>query len=649
MPPPVSPHDTWVSGKRVRDCCLTIDKQIIKEKQIMNGSDSPLHSLPVSPAGLVHPYPAESLQTIRADGDLAGGPFHSEAEHDGRVGVTMFDTPTSDDDTIAVLLPRDNIGMLPSQAAVRIRSACGRIYLGVVVKGPFALPDGLRADAPPVVATAIRGGFFLPEYHGLVYVEIVGEERNGQLQPPRFRPRPNSPVWVLEEDEVRRFLNSIGDIRLGYAYGHDNLEIAFPSHDKAVLPRHTGILGTTGGGKSTTVANLVAQLQAAGVATILLDTEGEYTEMDQPTSDTRMKEILSEMGLAPAGVPNTDLYYLVGRRCSNGMHPRCKPFSPRFSNVSPYTAKEIFDLNDAQEERFQKALEVTVRALDDLNVWDEADRRFVKEGLDEFDSGYPKMRLSHLYDVVRATADTLDSKGKGGELTLKSPEFRNDPKKLAGLLDDSVKHVPSWRAVQGKLGRIERLNLFDNATAPPLDYAKMLQAGRVSIIDLSDSDSTLVNNLIISDLLRGVQKAQEEAYQQAEDLGREPTPVVVIIEEAHEFLSQQRIGKMPILHQQVERIAKRGRKRWLGLVFVTQLPQHLPDAILGLVNNFILHKVGDANVVTRLKRNVGGVDEALWTRLPRLAPGQAIVSVSTLSRPMLTAMMPAACRLRMVR
>ena len=81
----------------------------------------------------------------------------------------------------------------------------------------------------------------------------------------------------------------------------------------------------------------------------------------------------------------------------------------------------------------------------------------------------------------------------------------------------------------------------------------------------------------------------------------------------------------------------------------TQLPQHLPDAILGLVNNFILHKIGDSNVVARLKRSVGGVDEALWSRLSRLAPGQAVVSLASLSRPMLTAMDPAPCRLRMVR
>jgi DNA helicase HerA-like ATPase len=608
--------------------------------------------LPPLPADLAQRLPAEALATIRADMRAAGGPY-VPPEEDGRIGCTMFDTPASDDDTIPVLLPKENIGQLPSQAAVRIRSSDGRDYLGVVVRGPFALPDGLRPDAPPVVATAIRGGFFLPDYHGLVVVEIAGEEKNGQVQPHRFRPRPSSPVYVLDEEEVRRFLKTGGNIRLGRAFGHDDLEIAFSSTAKEVLPRHTGILGTTGGGKSTTVANLVARLQQAGVATILLDTEGEYTEMNEPTDDPRMIEILNEMGREPQGVPNTDLYFLVGRQCANPQHPRRKPFSPAFSGISPYAALEIFDLNEAQEERFQKALTVTARALDDLKIWDEADHRYVKEEMDEFDEGYPKLRLSHLYDVARSIADVLQNKARSTHPPLKSFEFRSRADEFDRLIAESTKEESkrwdSWRKVQGKLGRIERLNLFDNPQAPPLDYARLLSPGRVSIIDLSDSDSTLVNNLIISDLLRGVQKAQEAAYGRAMLLGRDPTPVVVIIEEAHEFLSAQRIGKMPTLHQQVERIAKRGRKRWLGLVFVTQLPQHLPDAILGLVNNFILHKIGDANVVARLKRSVGGVDEALWLRLPRLASGQAVISLASLSRPMLSAMDPAPCRLRMVR
>src|SRR5439155_2082143 len=115
-------------------------------------------------------------------------------------------------------------------------------------------------------------------------------------------------------------------------------------------------------------------------------------------------------------------------------------------------------------------------------------------------------------------------------------------------------------------------------------------------------------------------------YNKAVEASRAPTPTMIFIEEAHEFLSAQRISQMPVLFQQVARIARRGRKRWLGLGFITQLPQHLPDEVLGLINNWVLHKVSDAHVVTRLRKSIGGIDDSLWNRLPALAPGQAIVS-----------------------
>ena len=75
-----------------------------------------------------------------------------------------------------------------------------------------------------------------------------------------------------------------------------------------------------------------------------------------------------------------------------------------------------------------------------------------------------------------------------------------------------------------------------------------------------------------------MQEEQEKAYRAfegAKAAGRsvsDPPRVLVIVEEAHEFLSAERIDKTPVLFQQVARLAKRGRKRWLGLVFVTQLP-----------------------------------------------------------------------------
>jgi DNA helicase HerA-like ATPase len=197
------------------------------------------------------------------------------------------------------------------------------------------------------------------------------------------------------------------------------------------------------------------------------------------------------------------------------------------------------------------------------------------------------------------------------------------------------------------LSRLLRLKIFDNPAAPPPKYETMTHPGHVTIIDLNDTDSPQVNNLVIAEILRGLQAQQEENYQASEQ-GAPIRKVVIIIEEAHEFLSYGRIKQMPVLFEQVARIARRGRKRWLGLMFVTQLPQHLPDEVLGLINNYILHKIADANVISRLKRSIGGIDEGLWDRLPNLAPGQAIVSAASMARPLLVAIDPTPCKLRMV-
>jgi hypothetical protein len=207
--------------------------------------------------------------------------------------------------------------------------------------------------------------------------------------------------------------------------------------------------------------------------------------------------------------------------------------------------------------------------------------------------------------------------------------------------EQSSRNEVSWKALFGRLLRLRRLKIFDVGAAPSVNYDSMLERGRVSVIDLSDTDSPQLNNLVIADILRGLQEQQEERYQRAQEQNRPINPVIIIIEEAHEFLSARRITQMEVLFAQVARIAKRGRKRWLGLVFVTQLPQHLPNEVLGLLNNFIIHKMTDSTVISRLQKSVGGIDESLWNRVPRLAPGQAIASFSSFKRPLMIAVDPA--------
>ncbi|RYE52085.1 MAG: ATP-binding protein, partial [Sphingobacteriales bacterium] len=182
----------------------------------------------------------------------------------------------------------------------------------------------------------------------------------------------------------------------------------------------------------------------------------------------------------------------------------------------------------------------------------------------------------------------------------------------------------------------------------PFNFEDLTTSGTVTIIDLSDTLGPMNNNLVIATLLKGLMEYQSEHYKRVQEGKEEQRKVMLILEEAHEFLSSQRIKQMPTLYEQVARIARRGRKRWLGLTFVTQLPQHLPDEVLALINNFILHKISDAGVVSRLKRSIGSVDESMWAKLNSLSYGQAVVAFAHMRRAMLTAIDPTPCKLLMV-
>lgn len=619
---------------------------------------------------------ADLRERMSADLDAARELPGTDPAFEGAAGATMFDLPGSDDQTLTVLLSRDNLRLVPAQSLVRITSRTdgdGKRYLGVVSAGPFAEPDSLRGDAPVLVTMTARGGSYRPPFHGRVQVTLLGEELlDGTLAPPRWRPLPGSPVFVLPDAECERLLKAAGDLRLGLAVGHERVTVGVPSDRKDVLPRHTAILGTTGGGKSNTVARLVQQAQVAGMAVVLLDVEGEYARLHEPTDDARSLPILAERGLSPAGLPAGAMrvYHLAGRDTANPDHPDRRPFALQFARLSPYTAAEIMGLSDAMEDRFHMAYGIARELLRELGIFPakgEAEQERLAAEIDEFERGYPRLTLSMLIDVAGACLYHVEhapkeSRKKSEELVdelaagfqpycdeFKPPAARAKLRQRVAMMNIQGNAI-SWKAVLARLWRLKRLKVFDKdaAGAKPMAYKQLLEPGRVSVVDLSDTALSELSNLVIADILRGVQDEQDLSYQAFErNGGAAPPKVLIVIEEAHEFLSDERIGKMPVLFEQVATIAKRGRKRWLGLAFVTQLPGHLPRQVLGLCNGFVLHKLTDPSVVAMLKKSVGGIDEGLWGRLPTLAPGQAVVSFPHMLKPLLVSIDPSPAKLRL--
>ncbi|ATB40438.1 Bipolar DNA helicase [Cystobacter fuscus] len=568
-----------------------------------------------------------------------------EPDLDRAVGFIDFGPNAGNDNLLTVLTTRENLHLLASQTFVRVKSrADNHSSLGVVVRGPFSDSNAIS--------------------DGHVEIELLGEELGGKLVPSGRLPEPRSPVFLLEEGEGAAVLGMEGELCLGVVSGHDRMEVRLDPRDKSVLPRHTGIIGTAEGGKSTTVATLIHRAQAAGIATIVFDVEGEYTHVDEPTDHTAMLEALDRRGQTAEGVEELHIHHLVGHASRNPSHEDSHGFSLSFSSFSPYAIAELLDLPETQQECFLKAHDVTKLLLEDFGIFprpeSEEDRQRLLDA-DEFTTGHPGMTLQHLLDVVNAYLYCFSAEGRAegrsrsrgerehGELTPRGPRllsgFGRDVRRvMARVHAQSRKNEISWKALAGKLHQLGRLKIFDVDTAPGVDPGTMLTPGRVSVIDLSGTDSSQLNNLVVSDLLRRLHEEQEVRHQRASAGGNPTTPVLIILEKAHEFLSASRISRMPVLFEQVTRIARRGRKHGLGLVFATQSPRHLPTEVLGLLNNFIIHQITDSSAISHLRRSVGGIDEDLWERVSRLAPGQAIVAFRNFLRPLMVTVDPAPVR-----
>jgi uncharacterized protein len=642
--------------------------------------EKPLPSVDQGIDAPIRPVPPTATTNLARDAAEFGGSYEEPPEYRGSIGRTTFDDRSSADGTVTVLLPPEYVDVIPSQSLLKIVSVPDRReYIASVTGGPFCEPDGMRADAPALVASTVNRAMVMPRHHGRVLATIIGQRVGQSIMPARHRPKPNSPVHPVPDVEMAAILNLVGDMRIGLAYGHDSVEVKVPSQEKSVLPRHTANVGTTGSGKSTGIGRYVAGLQEGGTCVFLLDVEGEYAKLDQPTDNPHLLSALEERGLIPKGIENTHLYHLVGRDCANPDHPRTTPFSLRLSEVSPYAFAEIMDLNQAQEDRLMKVYEIAKILLRQFDIFprrdtpqhERDDNAQVLE-IDEFDRGWPMMTLEHLcylvggvigiaegqaaqeppfhargfygrWDQIKRTlisqvggAHVDDADGDGDGIRSRRNSSRAEPK---------FGNIHSWKVVASRINRLRKLGIFDR-DAQNLRYDRMLQPGRVNIIDLSDLENTDVRNLAIAEILRGILVFQQRAYDRSQEVGEKPMSTNVIIEEAHEFLSAKRVTKMPTLRDQLVKIAKRGRKRYLGLTFVTQSPNDLPDEVLGLVNNWIIYKIDDATV-RRLRSFVHNADDSLWSLVRGLGQGQALTSFTHMKRPIITAMDSSPAMLRM--
>lgn len=106
---------------------------------------------------------------------------------------------------------------------------------------------------------------------------------------------------------------------------------------------------------------------------------------------------------------------------------------------------------------------------------------------------------------------------------------------------------------------------------------------------------------------------------------RRDFPILIVFEEAHNYLPAVDTGRTSAAKKTVERIAKEGRKYGVACMIVSQRPAEVSETILAQCNNFVNLRITNPNDQNYVRRLVPDSMAGLLDILPSLRQGECLV------------------------
>jgi DNA helicase HerA-like ATPase len=405
--------------------------------------------------------------------------------------------------------------------------------------------------------------------------------------------------FALEGERLTRFMGVISEVTGGGqrlslgAYTLDPRAEAFVNGNR-LFQRHALVVGSTGSGKSWTIARLLEQLaELESANAIVFDIHGEYASMAGE----------GFVHLRVAGPADIE----AGKRLADGvLH---LPYW-----LMSYEALVSMFVDRSDQNAPNQAMIMSRTIV-------EAKTKFLTEG------GHTEVLANFTIDspVPFAMAYVLD------ELNRLNMEM------VAGIRGEKQGdfHGKLSRLIQRLEGKRtdRRLGFLFPASGVADSYAWLDQAvtlllaarsakgggGGVKIIDFSEVPSDILP-LIVGMVARMAFHVQQWSPQGARH------PVALFCDEAHLYIPQDATsGAAENAIATFERIAKEGRKYGVGLVVISQRPAEVNRTVVSQCNNLIAMRLtnGEDQAVVRrlLPDSLGGFGDLL----PVLDTGEALV------------------------
>ena len=487
----------------------------------------------------------------------------------------------------------------------------------------FGVVSEVGAKAAPENVAGIDG-----DTGRWMQVQLVGEAIGGEFERGISQyPNIGDSVHITTESSLARIYgtNDFGHVVIGSLSSAESIP-ARVSIDE-LITRHSAVLGSTGSGKSTTVASLLRSITFPqqdeqtypSARVLMLDIHGEYSGA--------LADVANVFSVDPQ--PNEEKLYI------------------------PYWALESSDLLDFLVGKVEGPRETAFTdKIFELKV--KAHEAYPFLGVEKtsitVDTPLPFSLNKLWYDLIDFEVATFEGplrdqstkQDAGDPASLTAPRYKPHAMGAQGpflnqqahgirrqlnllrsrLLDrryDFLLHPGPWEPT------------LDGAIANDLDKLLAGWIGGdkpITILDLSGVPSAVLERLVGS-ILKIVYESLYWSREKSE--GGIWRPLLLVMEEAHRYLSPD--GETLAL-ETAKKIAKEGRKYGVGSMIVSQRPSEVDETILSQCGTYFALRLSNPTDRQRVQGTLPDGLAGLLDVLPVLRTGEAIVMGEAAKLPM---------------
>lgn len=449
-------------------------------------------------------------------------------------------------------------------------------------------------------------------------------------------PSPTEPVSVIEQSSLDLIFSSNKDFNFPFGKLVQN-KIEFKIDANKFFSKHIALVGSTGSGKSCTVAKIIQDVvgisekkntnltQQKNSHIIIFDIHSEYKSAFELHSDQNFTLNVLDVGTLklPYWLMNSaelEALFIEGNEMNH--HNQVSQFkkavilnkekhNPLLKDKVNYDTPVYFSIQEVFN---------YITNANNLTVYIEGGKTYFAtlKSKEEFNSD----KLWELIEFEESTGNGKheDLKAKVSKSGGFNGEFDRFVSRLETKLGDKrLKFIMEPKNEKSIDFKTEDFEILMKQFLGYIDKAN------ITIIDLSGipfevlSITVSLISRLVFDFAFHYSKLKHKEDKQND------IPFMIVCEEAHNYIPKTGGAEYNASKKSIERIAKEGRKYGLSLMVVSQRPSEVSETIFSQCNNFISLRLTNVNDQNYVKALMPDNSSAIAEILPNLGQGECLI------------------------